>query len=182
VPEIVSVAPVHWPEARSWVVGAGGPGGYPMGAGAAVQALSRCRAWSARLVHGDWRPRCRSCPGAGCQQPAAKSSRRRSRLGSHRRAWWPCRASICIQAVISQARATAAPDLVLGEVVEREIAQAGVLRGADPVLAPGAAAVPQLEVGQLGCRARRCGCRRERGDAVAPRKRLSSWRRLTGCW
>ena len=34
-----------------------------------------------------------------------------------------------------------APDLVLGVAVQREVAQAGVLGAADPVLAPGPAAV-----------------------------------------
>ena len=47
-----------------------------------------------------------------------------------------------------------APDLVLGEAVQRQVGQPGVLGGADPVLGPGAAAVPQLQVGQLA-RARR---------------------------
>jgi hypothetical protein len=37
-----------------------------------------------------------------------------------------------------------APDLVLGEVMQREVAQACVLRGADPVLAPGAPAVAKF--------------------------------------
>jgi hypothetical protein len=41
------------------------------------------------------------------------------------------------------------PDLVLGEVVQWQVAQAGVLGGPDPVLAAGSAAVPQFQVGQL---------------------------------
>ena len=42
-----------------------------------------------------------------------------------------------------------APDLVLVEVVQRQVRQAGVLGDADPVLGAGPAAVPQLQVGQL---------------------------------
>jgi hypothetical protein len=51
-----------------------------------------------------------------------------------------------------------APDLVLGEVVQGQVGQAGVLRGADAVLGAGAAAVPQLQIRVGRCRARRCGC------------------------
>jgi hypothetical protein len=42
-----------------------------------------------------------------------------------------------------------APVLVPGEVVQRQVGQAGVFGVADAVLGAGAAAVPQLEVGQL---------------------------------
>jgi hypothetical protein len=42
-----------------------------------------------------------------------------------------------------------APDLVLGEVVQRQVGQPAVLGAADPVLGPGPAAVPQFQVGQL---------------------------------
>src|SRR6202044_2835490 len=42
-----------------------------------------------------------------------------------------------------------APQLVLGEALEREVPQAGVLGAADPVLAAGPAAVAELEVGEL---------------------------------
>jgi hypothetical protein len=42
-----------------------------------------------------------------------------------------------------------APDLVLVEAVQRKVLQAGVFRDADAVLAAGAAAVAQFEVGQL---------------------------------
>ncbi len=45
-----------------------------------------------------------------------------------------------------------APELVLGEAVQRQVGQAGVLGGADPVLGPGAAAVPQLQVSELALR------------------------------
>ena len=42
-----------------------------------------------------------------------------------------------------------APDLVLGEALEGEVAQPGVLGVADAVLAAGAAAVPQFQVREL---------------------------------
>ncbi len=42
-----------------------------------------------------------------------------------------------------------APDLVQGEVVQRQVGQPAVLRGSDTVLAAGPAAVPQLQVSQL---------------------------------
>jgi len=42
-----------------------------------------------------------------------------------------------------------APDPVLSEVVQRQVSQAGVLGVADPVLRAGAAAVLQLEIGEL---------------------------------
>ena len=42
-----------------------------------------------------------------------------------------------------------APDLVLAEAVQGEVAQAGVFGGPDPVLAPGPAAVAQPGVGEL---------------------------------
>ena len=42
-----------------------------------------------------------------------------------------------------------APDLVLGEALEREVPQPGVLGIADAVLAAGPAAVPQLQVREL---------------------------------
>jgi hypothetical protein len=42
-----------------------------------------------------------------------------------------------------------APDLVLGEAVQGQVAKPGVLGAPDPVLAPGPALVPQFQVGQL---------------------------------
>jgi hypothetical protein len=42
-----------------------------------------------------------------------------------------------------------APGLVLGEALERQVPQPGVLGAADPVLAPGPAEVPQFQVGEL---------------------------------
>ena len=55
-----------------------------------------------------------------------------------------------------------APDLVLGEVVQRQVGQAGVFGDADAVLAAGPAAVAQFEVGQLPAG----GVGGERGDPV----------------
>jgi len=49
-----------------------------------------------------------------------------------------------------------APDPVLVEPVQGYVPQAGVLRDPDPVLTPGAAAVPQLEVSQLQERLESC--------------------------
>lgn len=56
-----------------------------------------------------------------------------------------------------------APDPVLVEPVQGQVPQAAVLRDPDPVLAPGAAAVPQLEIGQLPARS----VGDERGQPVA---------------
>jgi hypothetical protein len=42
-----------------------------------------------------------------------------------------------------------APDLVLGEALEREVPQPGVLRAADPVLAPGPLPVAEFQVSEL---------------------------------
>jgi hypothetical protein len=42
-----------------------------------------------------------------------------------------------------------APQLVLGEALEGQVPQAGVLRAADPVLAPGPPPVPQFQVREL---------------------------------
>ena len=41
------------------------------------------------------------------------------------------------------------PDLILGEVVEWQVAQAGVFGGADAVFDASVAAMPKLEVGEL---------------------------------
>ncbi len=91
-------------------------------------------------------------------------SRNRSALGSHRRASCPCRASVCIQAVISAASATTAHQMpVRGEGVQGQVGQAGVLGQADPVLAARPAPVAQLEVGELAS----SGVGDERGDAHA---------------
>ena len=55
-----------------------------------------------------------------------------------------------------------APDLVLIEAVQREAAQAGVPGAADPVLAPGPAAVAQFQVSELAA----AGAGRKAGDPV----------------
>jgi hypothetical protein len=60
-----------------------------------------------------------------------------------------------------------APDAVLVEPVQREVAQPGVLRRPDPVLAAGPAAVAEFEVGDLGGGSAGAGVGRERGDPVA---------------
>ena len=101
-------------------------------------------------------------PGPAWRRGGAAGGGRCGRGGRRRRTaaaaavWVPsggrgrCRASICIQAVqFAGQRDDLAPDLVLGEVVQRQVAQAGVLGAADPVLAAGPAAVPQFQVGEL---------------------------------
>ena len=57
-----------------------------------------------------------------------------------------------------------APDLVLGEVVQWQVGQAGVFGVADPVFAAGPPAVAQFQVGELPA-AGVVG--RERGDPVS---------------
>ena len=56
-----------------------------------------------------------------------------------------------------------APELVLGEALQRQVPQSGVLGAADPVLAPGPAAVPELKVSELAFPR----VSRESGEAVA---------------
>src|SRR5918994_2605089 len=60
-----------------------------------------------------------------------------------------------------------APDAVLVEPVQGQILQAGVLGGADAVLAAGPAAVAQLELRDLGAGSAGAGVGGERGDPVA---------------
>jgi hypothetical protein len=55
-----------------------------------------------------------------------------------------------------------APDLVLGVAVQGQVAQAGVLGGADAVLAAGPAAVAQFQAGKLAA----VGAGGEAGKAV----------------
>ena len=57
-----------------------------------------------------------------------------------------------------------APDLVLSEVVQRQVGQSGVLGHPDAVFGAGSAAVPQFQVGQLGAGAGGAGVGGERGD------------------
>jgi len=59
------------------------------------------------------------------------------------------------------------PDLVLGEIVEREVRQTGVLRAPDPVLGTGTLAVPQVKIGQLAVPAAGGGVGGECGHPVA---------------
>jgi hypothetical protein len=51
--------------------------------------------------------------------------------------------------------------------VQRQVGQAGVLRGADAVLAAGPAAMPQFQIRDLGAGPAGGGVGRERGDTVA---------------
>ncbi len=132
--------------------------GQPSGAGS---ARSRCWMDSSRSLQRPVRARCstRRRPETA-RRTAALNRRSRSRLGSHRRASFPTRASSCSGELAGQAH-DRAPDLVLVEVVQRQVGQAGVLGAPDPVLAAGAAVVPQLELGELPAG----GVRGERGDA-----------------
>jgi hypothetical protein len=59
------------------------------------------------------------------------------------------------------------PDPVLRVGAEKQVGQPGVLGLADPVFAAGAAAVPELEIGELSAGSTGPGVGRERGDAVA---------------
>jgi hypothetical protein len=76
-------------------------------------------------------------------------SARRSRFGSQRRAA-PVRTISWVQASSSQARAAISHHkLVLGEALQRQVPQPGALSVPDSVLAPGPAAVLELQVGEL---------------------------------
>ena len=59
-------------------------------------------------------------------------------------------------------RGDVGPGLVRGEVEERQLAQAGVFQGFDPVLAPAAGAVPGVQERPVPAR----GVGQERGDPV----------------
>jgi hypothetical protein len=69
-----------------------------------------------------------------------------------------------------------APDLVLGVAVQGQVAQAGVLGGADAVLASGAAAVAQFQVGELPA----LGVGGKAGEPVAAGKQRGSPSATTG--
>jgi hypothetical protein len=76
-----------------------------------------------------------------------------------------------------------APQLILGEPMERQVPQPGVLRDPDPVLGAGATSVPQLQNGQLALG----GVGGERGDPVSVdvgdpqlRPRVRAFRALPG--
>ena len=60
-----------------------------------------------------------------------------------------------------------APDPVLVQVVQGQVGQPGVLRGADAVLGAGPAAVAQFEVGELAAGPAGAGVGGERGQPVA---------------
>src|SRR5215207_1906145 len=98
---------------------------------------SRVRAVVASSAQGAWAERwSRTRRPVVARRPAIQSRRRRSRLGSHRRAAWVVRARVCIQAAdLAGEGDQGAPDLVLGEVVQRQVGQAGVFRAPDAVLA-----------------------------------------------
>ena len=97
------------------------------------------------------------------RRPAALKRRSRSRLGSQRRAVPVQGEHLRPGEQLAGEGDDLGPDLVLGEAVQGEVAQAGVLGAADAVLAPGAAAVPQFQVGELAA----CGAGGEAGEAVA---------------
>ena len=127
------------------VPGAGDPVGEQTGPGRVPgRCRRRCRPWWAS------RPAMR-------EQPEPES------FGFPAAGVVPVRASICIQARSSQARATISHQIWFWvEVVQRQVAQAGVLGVADPVLAAGPAAVTQFEVGELPAG----GVGGERGEPV----------------
>ncbi len=82
------------------------------------------------------------------QSRGIEKSRSRSRFGSHRRAGCSgAMAKSWVQAVKSPASRPGRTRPVLVEPLQRQVPQAGVLRDPDPVLAPGPAPVPQLEIG-----------------------------------
>ena len=86
---------------------------------------------------------------------------KRRALGSQRRAGWPCRASICIQAVISTASATTAHQIrFAAKECRGRFARPVSFADQDPVLAARPAPVAQLEVGELAG----AGVGDERGD------------------
>jgi hypothetical protein len=96
-------------------------------------------------------------------EPSSDGDRRsRRRLGSQRRASWPVRASICVQAMSSQASATTAHQIWFCVKSCRQVRESGVLGVAEAVLAAGPAAVPQFEIGELAAG----GVGGEGGDAV----------------
>ena len=75
-------------------------------------------------------------------RPATAKIRSRGRLGSQRRPGPEQGKHLHPGQQFARQRGELAPDLVLLIAVQRQVAQAGVLRVADPVLAPGPAPVP----------------------------------------
>jgi hypothetical protein len=82
------------------------------------------------------------------RRPTVENKAQAQALGSQARAG-PSRASICVQAVSSQAMATSSHQICSWQAVQREVAQAGVLGGADAVLAARPPAVAQFQVREL---------------------------------
>jgi hypothetical protein len=58
------------------------------------------------------------------------------------------------------------PDLVLGQVVQRQVGKPGVLRAPNPVLGAGPTPMPQLQVGELAARPAGRGVGGERGQPM----------------
>ena len=83
------------------------------------------------------------------RRAATASSRSRRRLGSQVRAGWSGQASSWVQVSSSAARLDQfEPDLVLGERLQRQVGQAGVLEPTDAVLGACAQSVADFQVGQ----------------------------------
>ena len=95
---------------RSVVLGRrGGSVDGQVGAGSARSRSSPARSSQAQGADAArWSRRVRPW---SARRPAMENSRRRRRFGSHRRAGWPARASICHQAVRSTASATTASQI-----------------------------------------------------------------------
>lgn len=99
-------------------------------------------------------------PQAGALTAGVQNSRRRSRWGSHTR---PLRRSVRASASMRSVRwqdDDGDPDLILREVTQRRVSQAGLLHVPDPAFEPGSPSVPQFHVGELSA----LGTRHERGS------------------
>jgi len=139
----------------------GWAGGQPPGSG---RSRSRVMAVVSSALHRPVPGRCRTVARPErMRRPAVDSSRNRNRLGS------PPAGRMLNQGEHGQPGEQVAgqgddgaPDPVLVEPVQRKVGRAGDLRAADPVLAAGPAAVPELQVGELPAG----GVGRERGDPV----------------
>ena len=104
--------------------------------------------WPAQGQRCARRSRSRRPPRAS--RPATEKRRRRSRLGSQRRAV-PVRAGSCVQARSSLARAAVSHHSWFGAkpFSGGRLRSPGVLRAADPLLAPGPPAVAEFQVREL---------------------------------
>ena len=96
-------------------------------------------------------------------RPAALNRRSRSRLGSQARAALSEGEHRRPGQQFAGHGHQLAPELVLVKAVQREVTQPGVFGAADPVLAPGPAAMPQFQVRELPV----LGVGGEAGEAVA---------------